>query len=418
MRAVAAIGLALLAFCAAPVSAKADGFSEIVPWLLRLEGGIKGVYAPVPDRPLQWSVQWTRLSAAVREGELRVEGVDAAVRVRLIYDATNRRLAWRVLEGRLSLGSWLPALAARQELAAVLQGLEATGELRIEGEGALEGEEWMGELKASMIGGVLRHAEQGWALEGVDVRAGGDAAMLAAGKVPVAVSVRTITTGRFGARALDVKAMLVDFERLEIERTGVEIAGGRVDAKPFSVSLADPSLDVKIAMKRVGLQDLVVFAPTAFSEASGRIDGELELKWSEADGVRLGLGRLSLNRDEPTVVRMVESPGFLTESMPSRFVFLPSSFGIVSRWLSAKNEAYDDLGEIERGKVRLKLEAFEVSLTPDGDDRGKSASVFIRARPEQDGLAVGAVTFRINVSGPLSQVLRLGINRDFSLQSR
>lgn len=418
MRAVAAIGFALLAWLAAPVAAGAAGFAEILPWLVRFEGGLKGVYAPVPDRPLRWSVQWHRLSESVREGELLVDGVDVSVRVRLIHDASGRRLAWRVIEGRLNLGSWLPALARRPELAGMLDGLEVVGDLRIEGEGALEGEELLGELNASLVGAALRHSEQGWSLEGVDVRIGGDAATLAAGRVPVEVAVRTITTGRFGARALGVKAVLVDFDRAEVERAGVEIAGGRVDARPFSVSLVGPSLDVKIDMRRVGLQDLVVFAPTAFSEASGKIDGRLELKWSEADGVRLGVGRLSLSDEEPTMVRMVESPGFLTESMPARFVFLPPSFGVFSRWFSARNDAYDDLGEIEKGKVRLRLEALDVRLTPDGDERGKSATVFIRARPEQDGLAVGTVTFQINVSGPLSQVLRLGINRDFSLQSR
>jgi hypothetical protein len=44
--------------------------------------------------------------------------------------------------------------------------------------------------------------------------------------------------------------------------------------------------------------------------------------------------------------------------------------------------------------------------------------VVIRGRPEQEGSAVGAVTFEINVSGPLAAVLQMGMKQSFSVRAR
>ncbi|MDF3059877.1 MAG: hypothetical protein K0R17_4092, partial [Rariglobus sp.] len=68
------------------------------------------------------------------------------------------------------------------------------------------------------------------------------------------------------------------------------------------------------------------------------------------------------------------------------------------------------------GKVGLRVDLLEARLTPEGDERGRSASVVIRARPERAGTVIGEVTFEVNVSGPLAEVLKLGMQQGLSLQ--
>jgi hypothetical protein len=173
--------------------------------------------------------------------------------------------------------------------------------------------------------------------------------------------------------------------------------------------LKEPALNVDAVMKRVGLQDLVVFVPTALSEARGRVNGTLHLDWNPAEGVQVGTGAISLEKSEPTTLRLVSAPGFLTGQMPARFTLLPAWLGPLARWFAPANPGYKTLSEIERGKVRLRVDSLEVRLTPEGDERGRSASAVIRGRPEQDDTAVGQVTLEINVAGPLASVLELGM---------
>jgi hypothetical protein len=57
-------------------------------------------------------------------------------------------------------------------------------------------------------------------------------------------------------------------------------------------------------------------------------------------------------------------------------------------------------------------------LTPDGDALGRSAYAQIDARPLQPRGTVKRVTFDINVDGPFSSLLRLGINEPFTINVR
>lgn len=404
-------------FCQTTPARSADsGLEEFKPVLALLAGELRGGFTPVEGRPLTWSVALAPAAGGVRTGEVVVSGADFVVKIMIEYEPARDRLSWRATEGRIDLGAWVPALAARPDLASLLAGLSATGIVTITGEGAWANGVATGGLRAELNEGTVRNEEEGWALEGITLRAGGDAAGLFAGVVPIEIGVRTIGTSRFGARAFTASARVKDFERLELTSARVEIAGGEVTAEPFSVSLAEPVVSVTLAMERVGLQDLVVFVPTALSEARGRINGRLKLKWNATDGVQVGAGSLSLEKSEPTILRLVSTPGFLTEKVPARFSLFPPQLKRLSRWFSTPNEAYGALSEIEQGHVALRVDLLEVRLTPQGDERGRSASVIIRARPERNGGVIGEVTFEINVAGPLAAVLQLGMQQNLSLQ--
>lgn len=419
-RAAVALVLVLPAWFAGTLTtagASGGGLAELAPWLVRFSGGLKGVYTPVEGRPLAWNLAWSPDEGANRHGEITVTGADMALRVALSFDATDNRLSWRVVDGRVDLAAWLPALATRPELSDALKGMTATGSLVITGEGTVKDDVVGGALNVAWTDGTLKNAEQEWTLEGVSIRAGGDVAELAKGRVPVEVNVRTITTGRFGARNFSAKARLTEDDNVEVQSLRVEIAGGEVMAEPFAVNLESRKVGVNLVMSRVGLQDLIVFVPTTLSEASGRINGRLRLDWSPTDGVQIGVGELLLDKSETTLLRLVSTPGFLTKQVPARFVLVPW-LGPLKGLFSPKNPSYPTLQEIELGKLGLRVEMLEVRLTPGGDEKGRSASVHIRARPEHEGGAVREVTFEINVAGPLAEVLRMGMQQNLSIKTQ
>lgn len=410
--------------CAPPASATppaVEKISTVLPLLAAFSGVFKGELTAAADRPLTWRLSLADHEAdgeTIRKGELSLTGSDLAVILALTYEPTARRLSWQMREGRVDLATWLPALRTLPELASLLEGVSASGVLLITGEGAWAADAATGELRAEIKDGVVRNEAEGWALEGVALSVGGNAAELVAGNVPINLTVRTISTARFGARALRVNGLMRDFDRIELATTRVEIAGGEVIAEPFAVVLSKPKVSATLVMSKVGLQDLVVFMPETLSEAQGRINGRLHVAWDAEAGVQIGAGGLTLDRSEPTTLRLVSAPGFLTEKVPARLTFLPIGWGWASRLFSSPNEAHKALTEIERGRVKLLVEAMEVRLTPDGDERGRSASVFVQARPEDTRSAIGQVTFTINVAGPLAAVLRLGMEQNLSLKTR
>ncbi len=158
--------------------------------------------------------------------------------------------------------------------------------------------------------------------------------------------------------------------------------------------------------------------PASLAAARGRVNGDLRVAWSEESGFQVGEGKLRLDASEPTTLTLAASPGFLTSQVPARFVLLPAWLGPLSRWFSPPNPALATLSDIELGRIPLQVQSLEVDLSPDGDAVGRTASVSIRGRPVGDGGAVDLVTFQINVAGPLSEVLKLGLEQDFSVNLR
>jgi hypothetical protein len=180
------------------------------------------------------------------------------------------------------------------------------------------------------------------------------------------------------------------------------------------VPLSPLSIQTRVQIKRIGLQDFAQLFPSGLAEARGRLDGELSLGWSPADRFKIGIGRITLDEFEPTVIRLAASPGFLTSRIPARFEFLPGRLG---RWLSIRNEVYDDLRNIELGHTDLLIKSLHLALTPDGDAEGRSAQVVLDAGPSDQKGAVKQVIFTINVSGALSQLLNIGMTDNLSFET-
>ncbi len=373
-------------------------------------GELHGKLLPLgEDGPqLAWTFIPATSSAGERTLSFRVE--DSATRLRAVatLDATTGDGSWKIEEGRIEVGLWLAALAP--VLGKDMAGLSGEGTVVITGEGLIRQGRPSGLMKISWSDGVVKHAGQGWTLKGITVGAEIDVAALPDGAIPVTLAVRTISTARFGARNLSVEAVLNGMSEASVTAARIEIAGGTVETDPFTVPFSPPSLNVQIHMKRVGLQDVVALVPTMLSDARGRINGELGLSWSEAAGLHVGKGTLDLDEIEFTSLRLAPKPGFLTARVPARFVLIPNLPKLFSNWFAPVNPAYATLAGIELGKIPMRAESLKVRLTPDGDELGRSASVTVIAHPEQEKSPVKEVVFTINVSGPLSQVLKVGMS--------
>jgi hypothetical protein len=402
----AALGFALAAVDAAEL--------RLPPFTGELNGVVTRF--ALPGAP---ALQWRVAAAAGRDGRIDYTiATDAdGVHVRgTAHLAANGDGTWQIDESVVEVGPWLAVLAPW--LGSGWNGVTADGKLKLTGGGELRRGKPRGKVKVELDDAIVRKADQGWSLAGVSLH--GEFSFETDGLHwasvgPVEVAVRTITTARFGARNLKLNASVDDKLVVALESARLEAGGGELWIDPSKVPLSPPSIKVRMHMQRVGLQDIVALVPGGLADARGRIDGELGLGWSPKDGLELGAGRLGLRDDEPAIVHLEPSPGFLTKRVPERIALLPASAGALARWLSPLNPAYADLSAIELGRTALRVQSLTVEVTPEGDARGRSASIRVVAKPVQEHSSVGVVTFDVNVAGPLSAVLRLGMQDGVSM---
>lgn len=381
--------------------------------LLPIAGELEGDFVSLlPGAPkLHWRLSAQAPRDGFRECRMTVDAPGARLKIAVRIGATTTDGTWRIESGELEPGLWIAALAP--QLAPSLVGATMRGTLHLSGEGTLREGQPAGRLKLEWLDGALQNKAQAWALEGITLR--GDFVFDAVAKTwastsPLELTVKTISTERFGARNFALSGEVDEKLVFAGKATRIEMAGGDVTVDPFTLPLDPPVVSVNVRFNRIGLQDVAALVPTGFAEARGRIDGEVQIDWSKANGVQLGAGYLKLRDDEPTVVRLAPAPGLLTEHMPERFGLLPAWLGPLARWFAPVNPAYADLKAIELGQTELRAHSLMVRLTPEGDNRGRTARVEMVARPVQTGTAVDKVTFEADVRGPLSALMQLSMD--------
>ena len=385
-----------------------------------VEGSITGelkLLPQIPDFTLPWKLTLNAPASGGQAFVFSIDGVSAQLRAAGQVNLATGDGSWKIEETQIDAAAWFAAFAPKYVPA--LSGVVVEGKVTFAGAGTLRQGQVIGQVKVVWQGGALRHAEQGWSLEGVAFQ--GEFAIDVAGARlesvnPFELTVGTVSTKRFGARNFSMSALLNERRALSVTAARVEVAGGEVTVDPCEIPLSPPTVNALLRISRVGLQDIVLLVPTAgLADARGRIDGEVRIKWNAALGVQLGVGRLAISDDEPAIVRMTPSPGLLTARVPQYFDLLPAWLGPVARWARPVNPAYGNMQNIELGQSDLKVKTLDILLTPDGDEQGRSATVRLVAQPSQPGSAVKEVAFDVNVSGPLNAVLKLGIDRGFTL---
>ncbi len=397
----------LLAFCASLTG-------HAAPPRLAYFGTLQGEIT-VPTLPaLKWQLAATQPANARQSATFTLTGNGLTLRAVVDADETTGVVSWHIAEGNLELGTWLSAAVARY--APSLGTMSATGHLTLTGSGTLDGLKPSGRITLTCTDATVHNETGGWKLEGIQLA--GDYALTPDGALesahPFELRVQTITTSRLGARAFLMRGRLTEKTKIAVETAEVEIAGGKIDAAaPFTASLTPFEIFARVRVARIGLQDFAQLIPSGLADARGRLDGELRVGWKESTGLQLGIGHLSLDEMEPTILRLAPSPGLLTSSIPARFTFLPGKLG---EWLSLRNDGYYDLREIELGNTQLRVDTLRMSITPDGDGQGRSAHVEIEATPLPPDGAVPKVNFTVNVAGPLAALLQLGMTQEFSTE--
>jgi len=385
-----------------------------------IEGVVTGelkLFAQNPGFTLPWKCTFNPATDGGQAFTFAIDGAGAQLRATGQMDLVTGEGLWKIEEAQIDAAAWFAVFATR--LSPALAGVVAEGTLSVTGAGTVRQGQAVGKIKIVWRDGALRQAEQGLALEGISFQGEFeiDSATLRLVSVsPFELKVGTVTTARFGARNALVNGLLNESWVLAVVGAQVEIAGGQVTVDPCEVPLSPPVVDANLRISRVGLQDIVLLVPTAgLADARGRIDGVVRVKWNETLGVQLGVGSLTVRGDEPAIVRMTPSPGLLTGRLPEYFDLLPTWAGPLARWTRQVNPAFGNMKSIELGDADLQVKTLEVQLTPDGDERGRSAVVRLVAQPAQPGSAVKEVSFDVNVAGPLNAVLKLGIDRGFTL---
>lgn len=383
------------------------------PWPL-IRGELSGelmVRGPGDFPPLKWTLSGQpgpdgnasklTVSAPGLKMEAIASGPDA-----------DGALTWRVTEGELDLAQWERRLARHAGVEGLPSDLTVTGTVTFGGEGTWRDGEWEGRLHAS-ITGAMGSETQNWNVPGFE----GSAELMRRGND---LLVQLLRVRAPEARVLGVELHNLGLEatgdephRLQVTAVGVDALGGRVRLRPFTVDPLSPVIATTAEMVEVSLAELAELVPEALKEASGQVSGRMEVTWSASVGPKTGAGSLTVTPGSPANFRLASTPGFLTQHAPERIQLLPDKMGALSRWLSLNNPAFETLRRIEMGEMPLQVEDLSIVLYPDGPDGPRSAAVRVTARPT-DGSVVDKVTFAINVSGPLDQVLKLGTSEGVS----
>jgi hypothetical protein len=372
-----------------------------------IEGALAGDFMPtlLPGAP---SLHWTVTVQPTKAGEHRVvlaaAGPGTHGRVELTLDPATGNGDWKVIDAGLQASSWSPALAQRLGLGA---NVAATGEWIVNGQGVLRASKPSGTIAIAWHNGSLGDAEAGWQLDGVTFE--GEFAFDVATRSfksarQATLTVQTITTKRFGARQLRLAAMLRDGDRVALDSASVEIAGGTVTADPAVVLLRPVDVQLDLRLSRIGLQDLVQFVQKVVLDATGRVDGQLHLGWSKATGPTIGAGAFVLSPGETADVTVAPSPGLITSSIsPKLNDVLPALLPALKR--------------IEMGEAPLRAQLLDLTITPNGDQEGRTATVHLQGEPTDTNLHA-PVDLVVNYRGPLNLLLKFGVATKISYGAR
>lgn len=319
---------------------------------------------------------------------------------------------WRLVRAEIDGAAWwrLAADQAGAGAKSLPPDFEFTGAVTVDGSGTWRGADFSGSLHLVLAEGTARSAAQNWSAAGLAL----DAVIeLSPGRPIVRAVQLRVAKAQFagiGAQKLVLTAEGAEGGRLAVTRAELAALGGRIALTPFTLDPASPAITSTAAFSGVALGELAALMPQALKEARGQVAGRVAVNWNITTGFGPGDGALAVTPAEPATLRLAAAPGLLTGRSPPRIALLPAFTGPFRRWLSIENPAHAMLQRIELGQVPLAVESLDFQLYPDGAGGSRSAQVRVVARTTEAGDVVEKVTFTVNVSGPLDQVLRLGMD--------
>lgn len=402
-----AIGLV----CVAPVSPAAD-------WKLPpLDGEISGEFIPLqlPGAPrLRWTlVASSEAAGGERTATLRAEGEGTLLRGEVRLDAAGA-LTWRLLESRFDVARWLPVLA-ETFLGPELAGIVAEGTVTLTGTGGLKDGVLNGRLVAGWVDGAIRDATQGWAIEGIALQGAFHLGPAWRGDGATILTFREATVAGVNVTDGAIEVSLEAEQSVRVQRGTASVMDGRIEVVPFTFDGKRAEIDAEARFTGLDIGLIARLLPPVVAEARGRVSGSMGLHWSAAAGLRMGNGRLQITSGQSASMTLRPTPGFLTKHTTARVSLLPDWFGPLARMFTPVNPVFETLRAIEMGEMRLEVNYLEAGLRPDGDASGRTARVMIMAQPAETKV-VDSVSFEINVSGPLADVVILGLEGKMEME--
>jgi hypothetical protein len=293
---------------------------------------------------------------------------------------------WRVSEAAIDLGEWFGWLAP--QLAPDMSTVVVAGALQFTGQGTWREGALGGKASISLRDGRVDDSKHKVLLEGISVDI--DVADLAARRTDPA-QVFTWRSGHYDVVPLGVGRIefMLDGTQLSVNQAAIDIFGGELRVGSLVMSTDKPTFSVDAQMVGVAVDQVLFLLPHVLSEAHGRLDGNVALSRDET-GVQIGNGRLTLREGETADLRLAVKPGWLTTSLPPAIV-----------------KYFPGFRKMENGEIPIRARQLEITLTPLGDAKGRTAWVHIAGGPSDPELTAPIDT-TVNVRGPLETLIELG----------
>lgn len=365
--------------------------------------------------PVTWSIEVPPATGSPWQGRVIVTGQGIDVRGTVAYDNENT-LVWDLTEFSLDLAIWFKPLFARFAPDQRDDDVVVRGAVTGSAKGRRTPTGLTGEGSFAWSDGALSSVSRAFELSGLNLQVELD--RLEQPSTPPGQTLRFALARVSGVEITDglVRFQIEQGTRVRVESARLSALGGSLVAEPFAFAFSHEGIEAinaRVNASGVALAQVALLLPKVILEAQGKISGGVGLGWNSTTGFALGDGSLRIDRLESVEVRLSPQPGFLTDSVPVTLSLLPAWMGPLSRRMTIANPAHQVLRAIEMGEMPLVVDDLELRTRPEGDAAGRTAHVALSARPKVPGV-VEAVDIEVNVSGPLDQVIRIGLENSIS----
>lgn len=358
------------------------------PLLPPLDGELSGRFVATllggaPE--LEWKLQLRSAQAFERRVGFQVAGPGMQVRGEAVLDPAGEG-TWEISAAQIDLGVWFGWLAP--QFGPALSGVTMAGNLEAAGQGTWRGRQLGGKATLSLREGRYDDSGRKVMLEGISVDV--EVADIAARRTEPE-QVFTWRSGRYDMVPLGVGRVefVLEGERLRVNKAAIDVFGGELSTGSLVMSTSRPEFSVVARMESIAVEQILFLLPSVLAEGSGRLDGEVALE-RDADGLRIGDGRLALRPGETADLRLAVKPGWLSTSLPPDML-----------------KYFPGFRKIETGEIPLRARVLEMTFTPLGDAEGRTAWVHVAGGPSDPQLTAPIDT-RVNVRGPLDELVKIG----------
>lgn len=333
---------------------------------------------------------------------------DGEFRASLVLDRTEAQGAWRINEARAGAAMVLRRIAPA--LLPDLPQLDVTGEMTLTGDGDWCDGQPLGPLNVGWTAPTVTGTDPELSVEQLSLNftlnsGWGGGTLQGDGTLEAA----RVTVAGVVLEEIAAAYSLHDDGTIRVTHLRARAFGGVIDFAPFSWSADVPETTFGLEFDGLDLELLAAAMPDVIRNARGGLRGQARFRWRDDLGLVPIGGELHEIESANVQVTLAPQPGFLTGNMPRRFQILPDRLGRLAReWLAPKNPAYPTLERIEMGREPLAVDDFVVQFFPPDDPLGRTASIRIEGHPREDPL-LEKVVLTINLSGPLTDLLRLGL---------